>query len=85
MPTSAPITSRQATGNPTSTSKAGQATDNPTSKAESAKVHCLFVIALSSAAADPIASERLANGVGGGFVLFLLFKTSALALLSHHN
>ena len=35
--------------------------------------------------ADPIASERLANGVGGGFVLLLLFKTSALALLSHHN
>ena len=51
MPTSAPITSSQATENPTSTSKAGQATENPTSKAESAKVHCLFVIALSSAAA----------------------------------
>jgi len=50
MPTSAPITSSQATENPTSTSKAGQATENPTSKAESAKVHCLFVIALSSAA-----------------------------------
>eukprot|EP00985_Skeletonema_marinoi_P030832 scaffold34142_cov80-Skeletonema_marinoi.AAC.1 len=38
MPTPAPITSSQATENPTS--KAGQATENPTSKAESAKVHC---------------------------------------------
>jgi hypothetical protein len=26
-----------------------------------------------------------ARGVGGGFVLLLLFKTSVLALLSHHN
>eukprot|EP00984_Skeletonema_dohrnii_P013728 scaffold5718_cov112-Skeletonema_dohrnii-CCMP3373.AAC.5 len=31
--------------------------------------------------ADPIASERQANGVGGGFVLTLLFKTFTLALL----
>ena len=35
--------------------------------------------------ADPIASERQANGVGGGFVLTLLLKTFTLALLSHHN
>jgi len=33
--------------------------------------------------ADPIARERLANGVGGGFVLLLLFKISALALFGH--